>query len=120
MSGWRSRKVVLAVRSAWWSSSAGCRGGSPEAWAVLRTSISCRVGDKVDLAHFSWRFVFFSYAGESRVCSSHSGHGVLLQAWVGGRLVSAGVSSVVSSVWVLSGRGPVVLSLLYGFCPVSR
>jgi hypothetical protein len=59
-SGWRSRKVVLVV-CAGRGGAAGCRGGGPESLAVLWASISCRVGDKVALAQFSWRFGFFTF-----------------------------------------------------------
>lgn len=71
---------------------------APKLWQWLRASISCRVGDEVDLALFCLRFVFFSYVGASRVCSSHSSHCIFSSAWVGGRLVSASASFVVSSL----------------------
>jgi hypothetical protein len=74
--------------------------------AVLRTSTLCREGDKVVLAQFSERFVFFSYVGVSRVCSSHSRHGVFAPVWLDGKLVLASVSTsaCISSVseWVCS------------------
>lgn len=59
MFGWRSRKVVSVV-CAGRGGVAGCRGGGPESLAVLWTSISCRVGDKIDLVQFSWRFGLFT------------------------------------------------------------
>jgi hypothetical protein len=71
----------------------GCRGGGPESLAVLRTSTLCHKGDKFDLAQFLERFVFFSYVGVSRVCSSHSRLGVFSSAWLEGKVVLASVSS---------------------------
>jgi hypothetical protein len=71
----------------------GCRGGGPESLTVLRTSTLCREGDKVVLAQFSERFVFFSYVGVSRVCSSHSRHGVFSPVWLEGKLILTSVSS---------------------------
>jgi hypothetical protein len=71
MSRWRSRKVVSMV-CAGRGGFVGCRGDGPESLAVLRTMTSCHVGDKVDFAQLFWRFVFFTYVGVSRVCSSHS------------------------------------------------
>jgi hypothetical protein len=53
MSGWRSQKVVMVV-CAGHGGVVGCRGGSPENLLVLRTLISCHMGDKVVLAQFSW------------------------------------------------------------------
>jgi hypothetical protein len=59
MSGWWSRNVVLVV-CAKRGGAAGCRGGGLESFTLLWASISCRVGDKVALAQFSWRFDFFT------------------------------------------------------------
>jgi hypothetical protein len=60
-----------------------CRGGGP--W--LRCSLSC------------WVVGFFIKVGASRVCSSHSSHGVLSLAWVRGhpvfRVVCLGLALVV-------------------------
>jgi hypothetical protein len=84
----------------------GCRGGGLESLTVLRTSTLCREGDKVVLAQFSERFVF-SYVGVSRVCSSHSRHGVFSPAWFEGKLVLASVSFACISGG-LCGLGPVV------------
>ena len=98
-SGWRSRKVVL-----------------------LRAVILGRAGDEVARSVDRWRpfgaapwRIDFFIVRASRVCSSHSGHGVFSPILVGGRRVSASVSSVVSSMWVLFGLAPFVLVLLYGF-----
>jgi hypothetical protein len=76
------------------------------------TLISYRVGKKVNLEQFLWKFVFVNYFGEPRVYSSHSCHIVFSPALVGDRLVSPSPSYVVSSVWMLV--------LLYGFCPIFR
>jgi hypothetical protein len=73
----------------------GCRGGGPETLSVLWSSR--RVG-------------FFIYVWASRVCSSHSSHGVFSPAVVKGRLVLAMRCFRVCS-WVFSslgGLGPLV------------
>jgi hypothetical protein len=114
---------VGGLRLAWWNR--WMSGWGPESLTVLRISNLCHVGDKVDLAPFSWRFVFFSYVGVSRVCSSHSSHAVFSLASVGGRLVLTSVSSIVSSV-CFGELGPVTRVgvihgvLLYGFRLVCR
>jgi hypothetical protein len=53
------------------------------------------------VAQLFWRVDFFIFVGASRVCSSHSTHGVFSPALVGGRLVlvecyCVGFASVVS------------------------
>jgi hypothetical protein len=51
----------------------------------------------------NWRVDFFIFVGVSRVCSSHSTHGVFSPALVGGRLILVG--------WCCVGFAPVVLVL---------
>jgi hypothetical protein len=81
-SGWRSRKVVLAVRMEWRSS--WMSGRRPRNLAVLRALTLGRADDEVALdvgrqrpfGAAPRRVGFFIRIRASRVCSSHSSRGV--------------------------------------------
>jgi hypothetical protein len=79
---------------------------APKALSAECIVTLCRVGDEVisilvvGVVWRSWRVVFFTSVGASRVCSSHSTHGVFSPALVGGRLVLVG--------WGCVGFAPVV------------
>jgi hypothetical protein len=99
----RARAVVRRDdgpgRWCWWSAwrgrTVGCRGGSPEDYLcwVHRDLVSCGRRGCLDacrrcrVAQLFWRIGFFIFVGASRVCFSHSMHGVFSPALVGGRLV---------------------------------
>jgi hypothetical protein len=66
---------------------------APKVPGVECIEILCRVGDEVvsmlvvDVVWRSWRVGFFIFIGASRVCSSHSTHGIFSPALIGCHLV---------------------------------
>jgi hypothetical protein len=96
-------------------------GQRPLNLAVLRTSTSCRVGNKVDLVQFSWRSIFFSNIVASHAYSSHSSHDDFSLRHVEGvgwsRLVCRPLfrRCAWDSPLARAGMDPMMLTLLYVF-----